>query len=61
MIKEWRIECDECEEESSVQADVDVSFCPCCGRRAIATLLEEKLEFEEEEYQLCLKRSENIS
>ena len=50
MIKEWRIECDECEEESSVQADVDVSFCPCCGRRAIATLLEEKLEFKEEEY-----------
>ena len=50
MIKEWRIECDECEEESTVRADADVSYCPCCGRRTIPTMLEEELDFEDEDY-----------
>jgi ribosomal protein L37AE/L43A len=48
-FKEWRVECDECEEESVVRADEDVLFCPCCGRRATPTMLEEELDFGDEE------------
>lgn len=48
-MKEFRIECDECEEESVVRADAEVQFCPCCGRRASSTMLEEELDFGDED------------
>lgn len=42
---EYRIECNECEQESTVIVSQEAEFCPVCGRRAIATMLEEELDF----------------
>lgn len=47
---EYRIECNECEQESIVTVSQEAEFCPICGRRAISTMLEEELDFGDEEY-----------
>jgi rRNA maturation endonuclease Nob1 len=34
-MKEYRILCEECDNEThlAVEDNVDIEFCPCCGRR----------------------------
>lgn len=46
---EYRIECMECEQESVVIVSQEAEFCPLCGRRGEATMLEEDLDYGDEE------------
>lgn len=44
-MTEYRILCEECDQESTVVVDeyntIPVEFCPCCGRRTIPEELSE--------------------
>jgi ribosomal protein S27E len=40
-MKQWRVECEECDNESIVFSDVEAEFCPVCGRRTEAVLDDE--------------------
>jgi len=46
-MKEYTVECEECESTTDVFAYSKPEFCPCCGRRA--EVESRRLDFEEPE------------
>ena len=42
-MMQWRVECEECDNESIILSYVEVEFCPHCGRRTEATEDDEDL------------------
>lgn len=40
-MREWKIECEECDNESVIIGYVEPEFCPVCGRRADVQDLED--------------------